>query len=202
MKICTECKVEKDTESFSWTRVRGKPLRRAKCRVCQKEYDRKRYAAGKKKPSKAKKPNTDPTILKDCTGCGTSLPATLTYYHKLKRGKYGLDPSCKTCRAIQKKVAYRKNPAKYRDRWRKHKRDRAGMSGSHSEQEWLDLQEHYGYKCVICNEPKPLTRDHIIPVTRGGSDNIENIQPACQECNSRKGNRLHYANQQRSITGR
>ena len=33
-----------------------------------------------------------------------------------------------------------------------------------------------------------LTRDHIKPKSYGGNDKIENVQPMCEYCNSRKGN--------------
>jgi hypothetical protein len=35
-----------------------------------------------------------------------------------------------------------------------------------------------------------LTREHIIPVSRGGEDNWMNCITACKSCNGRKGNRL------------
>lgn len=34
-----------------------------------------------------------------------------------------------------------------------------------------------------------LTADRVIPLSRGGSNFIENIVPACGSCNSRKGTR-------------
>ena len=39
-----------------------------------------------------------------------------------------------------------------------------------------------------CHRPQ-LTRDHVLPVSRGGRDVWENVVAACFQCNSRKGNR-------------
>jgi len=56
--------------------------------------------------------------------------------------------------------------------------------------EWFDILEKYNYRCVHCGvefdcENLP-TRDHIIPISKGGNNIKENIVPACRSCNSKK----------------
>lgn len=57
--------------------------------------------------------------------------------------------------------------------------------------EWELLKKQYGYTCAnpICGKKEPEIRlepDHIIPISKGGSNYIENIQPLCRGCNSKK----------------
>lgn len=35
-----------------------------------------------------------------------------------------------------------------------------------------------------------MTKDHIIPKSKGGADDISNYQTMCERCNEAKGNRL------------
>ncbi len=44
-----------------------------------------------------------------------------------------------------------------------------------------------GGACFYCGRADaPLTEDHAVPLSRGGSDDIDNILPACKPCNSAK----------------
>ena len=56
-------------------------------------------------------------------------------------------------------------------------------TGSFTLMEWEGLKRRYSYKCLACGKREPdirLTIDHVIPLIKGGSHNITNIQPLCQ----------------------
>ena len=44
------------------------------------------------------------------------------------------------------------------------------------------------HRCQYCGERRPLTIDHVQPVSRGGLHRWENVVAACGPCNTRKGN--------------
>lgn len=43
-----------------------------------------------------------------------------------------------------------------------------------------------GYKCQYCGSNKQLTVDHIIPLSKGGTNEIDNLITSCRYCNSKK----------------
>jgi 5-methylcytosine-specific restriction endonuclease McrA len=54
-----------------------------------------------------------------------------------------------------------------------------------------------GYRCMYCNRHRHelrgrdfLTRDHVVPMSRGGLNTWRNVVTACSPCNNRKGSRL------------
>lgn len=53
-----------------------------------------------------------------------------------------------------------------------------------------------GKRCRYCGSPdrehNPLTTEHIIPKSRGGSNDIGNLTLACRWCNTRKGSYLPH----------
>ena len=44
-----------------------------------------------------------------------------------------------------------------------------------------------GHRCQYCGTPEDLTLDHVMPRSRGGKTNWDNLTTACRRCNSKKG---------------
>lgn len=51
------------------------------------------------------------------------------------------------------------------------------------------LVKRDGPACVICGSDESLCVDHIVPMSKGGSDDLGNLQLLCRPCNSRKRDR-------------
>ena len=72
---------------------------------------------------------------------------------------------------------------------KKASRKRRGKFSASRDRLLLQLAERDGYRCKHCGATKGLTVDHIVPVSKDGSDALDNLQILCQICNSKKGNR-------------
>ncbi len=102
----------------------------------------------------------------------------------------GYNATCRRCLApalcARTKLRNRKYP--HATRLKKHLcRARArGAHGHSTAQEWEALCAKHGGRCLRCHAQAKLTVDHIVPVSRGGSSDISNLQPLCAKCNSIK----------------
>jgi hypothetical protein len=79
----------------------------------------------------------------------------------------------------------------------------AKSQATHTPEEWAAVLAEVQGECVRCGDnSSPLTKDHIVPVSDGGSDGIQNLQPLCQSCNSCKGmERVNWLEQWRNGRG-
>ena len=86
-----------------------------------------------------------------------------------------------------------------RDRVKRRRRRALKIGAEHREYSAVAIFDRDGWRCGICrgmidrNAPArsrmSASLDHIVPLSRGGSDAAENIQAAHLSCNSRKSNR-------------
>lgn len=85
------------------------------------------------------------------------------------------------------KVYYSKNPERYQNyRQRRISRIKGAKVNDFTGGQWLRMKQLFRYRCSYCGKKKPLSQDHIVPVSKGGNHTWRNIVPSCIPCNSSK----------------
>ena len=157
------------------------------------------------------------TMTRTCKNCNTEYPATLEYFHRNAKGKYGLRSICKECACAATMKHYQENTesVKLKSRlWQINNRDkrrairrteRAKLAGVLNDR-WTDDQliSAYGTNCYICNKAidfdapkrgegseKSFWPDHLIPLSRGGDNVIANVRPCHRKCNENKARKTY-----------
>jgi 5-methylcytosine-specific restriction endonuclease McrA len=92
----------------------------------------------------------------------------------------------------KKRAQYRKKNA---ERYRSHVRNRRAAAkaipGSHTKDDILTILEAQNYRCAYCRRSIRRTHhvDHIIALSKGGTNWPSNLQLTCSGCNLRKWNK-------------
>lgn len=87
------------------------------------------------------------------------------------------------------KVWKQKNRERVRYHCRLRKARKKGAGGKFTLDEWLGLVLETGGVCPACKKRVGKTKlipDHIVPLSKGGTNDISNIQPLCPKCNLKK----------------
>jgi 5-methylcytosine-specific restriction endonuclease McrA len=121
-------------------------------------------------------------------------------FKKLAKNNY---VKYKEYRRVKAKEYYQQNRQKIKERQKKYNASEAGkMSRKRGKvkflykityQQWLMLCEAVGKVCQICFEPHKISEleiDHIIPRSKGGESKLENYQPLCRLCNTKKASKV------------
>ena len=154
-----------------------------------------------------KNPNNADGYLNQCKNC-VSLAHKKFYAENKERFK---EPRKKRYwetreKSIKDAVEWgKKNKGKrkiIRAKWRDNNRELAnhltktwyprsiGSKGDYTLDEFKQKLEKFGGKCAYCRSNIATTRDHIIPISRKGTNTIDNINPSCLSCNDKKGTKL------------
>ncbi len=62
-----------------------------------------------------------------------------------------------------------------------------GAEGVITSRDIAALFKRYGRICLCCGSKFKIQIDHVIPLSRGGTNWPDNIQPLCKSCNCKKG---------------
>ena len=87
----------------------------------------------------------------------------------------------KTYRKTHKEQIYEHNRAAF------HKRRGAG---DFDKDAWNKKLALLNYQCVYCGSKDRIEIDHIYPISKGGTNHIDNLQPLCAFCNNSKHNKI------------
>lgn len=79
------------------------------------------------------------------------------------------------------------NPDKFKTIQNNYRARRRKAKGSFTSDEWSNLCKKYDSTCLRCGSQDKMTVDHVVPLVKGGTNYIENIQPLCRSCNASKG---------------
>lgn len=145
-----------------------------------------------------------------CSVCGN--PYTLRYWKALTGSNYSRDPGvCSmACREILRSEREKeRRRVQGRNGTTRKRCKQFGVEYSGHKITWQTYAKRHGLDpnnlvCALCGKicdpndhswsvstgPLHPSIDHIIPLHRGGGDNWENVQIACMECNSRKGDKI------------
>lgn len=63
------------------------------------------------------------------------------------------------------------------------------LGGTLTEAEWARLREAFDDKCAYCQRSRRggVLIEHVHPISLGGRTNVDNVVPACRDCNANKG---------------
>ena len=129
---------------------------------------------------------TAPTVLFTLrrAGIDTSVRGTPKYEprcnHKVPALKNRIQGWCPSC-------YYKNNPDAVQRGNQNRIRRLAAAPGAHTPAEWKAKKAEYDNRCAYCGEQNErIGKDHVVPLTKDGTNSIDNLVPACRSCNSRK----------------
>lgn len=184
MKICSQCKKEKSFDLFP-IRSNRPSGHASMCKQCKKENYKITNEKSRQYSDKWKKENYE--------------------RHKEIKRNWHKRNSEKINAARREKRALNPGPIRESEVIAKQKRRAMRTKNGHEPYTLKQMIDTYGLLCNICNKPIDLATprkvglpgweiglhiDHVVPISKGGPDTLDNVRPAHGLCNTRKGSSM------------
>jgi 5-methylcytosine-specific restriction endonuclease McrA len=148
-----------------------------RCRACYRRYRR----------ANSSQVNAWNRASNERRGRRVPTPEERELANSAQRAAYAADGER---RRAQSREWLRAHPEYNRLNFQRYRARLKGVAATLTEAEWRGILTFFGHACAYClRTDRPLTQDHVIPVSRGGEHTAENVVPACLSCNAKKGNR-------------
>lgn len=208
MKICPRCNLEKDEVEFhkgaSW------------CKLCKKEYDKGRdhakYSesckewrqseAGKRFMREWHQKNRERRLIAQKERAkenpDSERERQREWRHKNPDKQKARQKRWRDRNREKLRAAYKEWDKEHKDYRRSGKAKRRLRKNGNSHSPWTHQQvvergdgfcPYCGKKIGLIYDSKIIHIDHIIPLSRGGIDAVENLEAICCKCNCRKTNK-------------
>jgi 5-methylcytosine-specific restriction endonuclease McrA len=175
LKTCLKCGASKDVYTdFYWFTSKGKTWPSGKCKICHGECQAKYRQKNAEKYA--------------------SLARVWRANNPEKTRIIQANANARNGKARKKKYLSTPNGAakqRFYNKLRRCNRLKATTPESFKvTAQWFEKQKTLqNHRCAYCKKEKPLTVEHMLPITRGGKHICENIVAVCKSCNSSKHNK-------------
>jgi len=186
-KICSKCGVEQSLENFYKEKRNSDGLRtdcKKCCRIRSKNYvlnhkdEVKKYQREYRENNKQKRINYQKQYWpKYYQNNKEAIAEKNRIYFQSPAGK------------LAKKKFYNSDKGKISEKIKRYKKRSIleNLDEHFTAQDWKEVLAEYGKKCLACGSTEHLTVDHVIPLSQGGTNTKDNLQPLCLACNCSKG---------------
>lgn len=187
-KMCSKCGNAKSLSEFAKA-SRERSGYQSACKACRKN------AYGKQAAERRKQRYASDPLFRDRQKAFVSA-AFKKYGQKYKQQQLDRYRSNQDVRwaAVKRVVAWREsNPDGVRVHCSSKRAREAGAFGSFSAADVKRILASQSSRCIYCGSDISgglHTVEHLTPLSRGGTNKVENIALACRSCNARKGDKM------------
>jgi 5-methylcytosine-specific restriction endonuclease McrA len=210
MKICTKCKTKKQLSEFSKDSKRADGLQYS-CKECFKAYRLENYERITAKKTEYARLNAEK--IREMSRAHRLKNREKIYARKREKYMQDIeqitilrrfkDSQNKELLAARQKAYRASNPEKLAQYNRNRRAFKKSADGKHAAEDVRSIFTSQRGLCASCKTrlivdgANKYHVDHIVPLSRGGSNDKYNIQCLCQTCNVRKNAKdpIEWANQ-------